>query len=306
MPFSWLQSVVATATLAPERSTTWRAPRSRTTCPSARRWWSWARGTTPWSRRPTSPGPGSRCSCSRRATTVGGNTRTEALTLPGFAHDSCSSAHVLIQNNPLVRDDELGLVAEQGLRYLTTDPAVVMPQPDGDVLVMRPDLAATTDELARWSARDARAFEVMVRAWRGGLGAAHGRWSSALPPARGPHHARLPGPAVAERLGRRPRDLRAPGGPLLRAVAGDGDDPGPAPPRDRIPPVLAGRRSPRPRLDDPGRGQPGAARRAGARHHGARRPGGLLGAPSPATSPTATGSPASGWAIGPSPRAGRS
>jgi phytoene dehydrogenase-like protein len=29
--------------------------------------------------------------------TVGGNTRTEALTLPGFAHDSCSSAHVLIQ-----------------------------------------------------------------------------------------------------------------------------------------------------------------------------------------------------------------
>lgn len=112
--------------------------------------------------------------------TVGGNTRTEELTLPGFAHDSCSSAHVLIQNNPLVRDDELGLVAEQGLRYLTTDPAVVMPQPGGDVLVMRPDLAATTDELSRWSARDARAFEAMVHAWRGGLGAAHGRWSSAL------------------------------------------------------------------------------------------------------------------------------
>lgn len=115
------------------------------------------------------------------APTVGGNTRTEELTLPGFAHDSCSSAHVLIQNNPLVRDDELGLVAEQGLRYLTTDPAVVMPQPDGDMLVMRPDLAATAAELARWSSRDARAFEAMVRAWRGGLGAAHGRWSSALP-----------------------------------------------------------------------------------------------------------------------------
>ncbi|WP_457206817.1 phytoene desaturase family protein [Nocardioides sp. P5_C9_2] len=116
------------------------------------------------------------------APTVGGNTRTEELTLPGFAHDSCSSAHVLIQNNPLVRDDELGLVAEQGLRYLTTDPAVVMPQPDGDVLVMRPDLSATVDELARWSTRDARSFEAMVLAWRGGLGAAHGRWSSALPP----------------------------------------------------------------------------------------------------------------------------
>ena len=34
--------------------------------------------------------------------TVGGNTRTEELTLPGFAHDSCSSAHVLIQNNPWI------------------------------------------------------------------------------------------------------------------------------------------------------------------------------------------------------------
>lgn len=113
--------------------------------------------------------------------TVGGNTRTEELTLPGFAHDSCSSAHVLIQNNPLVRDDELGLVADQGLHYLTTDPAVVMPQPDGDLLVMRPDLSATADELARWSAHDARAFETMVGDWRGGLGAAHGRWSSALP-----------------------------------------------------------------------------------------------------------------------------
>ena len=112
---------------------------------------------------------------------VGGNTRTEELTLPGFAHDSCSSAHVLIQNNPLIRDDELGLLADQGLRYLATDPAVVMPQAGGDLLVMRPDLSATAEELGRWSARDARSFEAMVGAWRGGLGAAHGRWSSALP-----------------------------------------------------------------------------------------------------------------------------
>ena len=112
----------------------------------------------------------------------GGNTRTEQLTLPGFAHDSCSSAHVLVQNNPLVRDDELGLVAEHGLQYLATDPAVVLPQPDGDLLVMHRDLEATATELARWSAADARAFETMIGAWRDGLAAAHGRWSSHLPP----------------------------------------------------------------------------------------------------------------------------
>src|SRR4051794_36304974 len=112
--------------------------------------------------------------------TVGGNTRTEQLTLPGFAHDSCSSAHVLIQNNPLIRDDELDLVADYGLRYLVTDPAVVLPQPDGDVLVTHPDLDATCAELARWSDRDAVAFRAMIESWRAGLAAAHGRWSSNL------------------------------------------------------------------------------------------------------------------------------
>lgn len=111
----------------------------------------------------------------------GGNTRTEQLTLPGFAHDSCSSAHVLIQNNPLIRDDELGLAAEHGLRYLTTDPAVVLPQEGGDVLVVRPDLDASCAEIARWSEPDAAAFRAMVEEWRGGLARAHGRWSSGLP-----------------------------------------------------------------------------------------------------------------------------
>ena len=89
---------------------------------------------------------------------VGGNTVTEELTLPGFAHDSCSSAHVLIQSNPLLADDELGLLSRYGLRYATTDPAVVLPQEDGGLLVMHRDLAATADELARWSAADARAI----------------------------------------------------------------------------------------------------------------------------------------------------
>lgn len=112
---------------------------------------------------------------------VGGNTVTEELTLPGFAHDSCSSAHVLIQSNPLLADDELGLLSDHGLRYERTDPAVVLPQEDGDLLVMSRDLAATTDELARWSTSDARAFTALVDTWNGGLAAEHGRWNSGLP-----------------------------------------------------------------------------------------------------------------------------
>jgi phytoene dehydrogenase-like protein len=112
---------------------------------------------------------------------IGGNTVTEALTLPGFAHDSCSSAHVLIQANPLLRDDELGLRSSYGLRYVHTDPAVVLPQPDGDALVVHRDLDATVEEVARWSPDDAEALRALMGEWDGGLAAAHGRWGSGLP-----------------------------------------------------------------------------------------------------------------------------
>lgn len=120
----------------------------------------------------------------------GGNTRTEELTLPGFAHDSCSSAHVLVQSNPMIRDDELGLLAHHGLEYLYTDPAVVLPQADGDTLVMHRDLDATADELARFSTEDAAEFRTMMAEWSGGLAAVHGRWSSGLPLGYGDEVAR--------------------------------------------------------------------------------------------------------------------
>jgi phytoene dehydrogenase-like protein len=112
---------------------------------------------------------------------VGGNTVTEELTLPGFAHDSCSSAHVLIQSNPLMTDDELGLISQWGLDYVHTDPAVVLPQADGDSLVIHRDLEATVDEIGRWSAPDAAEFRKLIAEWTSGLAAVHGRWSSALP-----------------------------------------------------------------------------------------------------------------------------
>ncbi|GIE94269.1 phytoene desaturase family protein [Paractinoplanes rishiriensis] len=108
----------------------------------------------------------------------GGNTVTEELTLPGFAHDSCSSAHVLIQSNPLLADDELELVSRWGLEYVHTDPAVVLPRDDGSLLTVHRSLDATADEIARWSAADAVAFRQLVEEWQGGLAEVHGRWSS--------------------------------------------------------------------------------------------------------------------------------
>ncbi|MGA9101435.1 phytoene desaturase family protein [Aeromicrobium sp.] len=112
---------------------------------------------------------------------VGGNTITEELTLPGWHHDSCSSAHVVLQSNPLIRGDELGLVARYGLEYIVTDPAVVLPLDDGDVLTIHPDLEATADEVARFSTSDADALRSMIGDWNAGLRPAHAHFSAGLP-----------------------------------------------------------------------------------------------------------------------------
>jgi phytoene dehydrogenase-like protein len=43
----------------------------------------------------------------------GGGVASEESLLPGYLLDSCSTGHTLIQQNPLLTDDELGLVSER-------------------------------------------------------------------------------------------------------------------------------------------------------------------------------------------------
>jgi phytoene dehydrogenase-like protein len=95
---------------------------------------------------------------------AGGNTMTEELTLPGFLHDSCSTAHTLIQANPLMQRNELHL-AERGLRYILPDPAFVVPFADGGSLTMHRDLERTVAEIARYSAHDAEAYRRLLIDW---------------------------------------------------------------------------------------------------------------------------------------------
>lgn len=112
---------------------------------------------------------------------LGGNTVTEELTLPGWMHDSCSSAHVVIQANPLIKNDELGLLSRYGLRYIITDPAAVIPLADGESIIIHSDLEKAVAEFARWSTADGEALRAIMGEWKAGLAEAHAYYSSGLP-----------------------------------------------------------------------------------------------------------------------------
>src|SRR5919198_781682 len=90
---------------------------------------------------------------------IGGNTATEELTLPGFLHDSCSTAHNLIQASPALRELRL---EEYGLEYIRPDPVVHIPFSDGAWLTQWRDLDRTCEEFARFSRRDAEAYRRLI------------------------------------------------------------------------------------------------------------------------------------------------
>jgi phytoene dehydrogenase-like protein len=92
---------------------------------------------------------------------VGGGVKSAELTLRGIKHDVCSSAHVLIQDSPLMRNDELELM-NYGLEYIFPDPVVHMPFPDGSYITQWRDLDRTCAEFAKFSKKDAVAYRRMM------------------------------------------------------------------------------------------------------------------------------------------------
>ena len=62
---------------------------------------------------------------------LGGNFVTEELTLPGFRHDSCATAHVILQDSPMMRNDELGLAPTTGSNTSSPRSSCHVPFPDG-------------------------------------------------------------------------------------------------------------------------------------------------------------------------------
>ena len=92
----------------------------------------------------------------------GGGAASEELLAPGYLIDSCSTGHTLIQTNPLLTSDELGLLGRYGLDYIEPDPFAHVVFPDGRALTMWLDLDRSCEEIARFSERDAETYRRMI------------------------------------------------------------------------------------------------------------------------------------------------
>jgi phytoene dehydrogenase-like protein len=82
---------------------------------------------------------------------IGGSCRTEALTLPGFRHDTCSAIHPMAALSPIFQRLDL---AKHGLQWAYADLALAHPLADGRVAVLSRDTAETRESLGpdgrRW------------------------------------------------------------------------------------------------------------------------------------------------------------
>lgn len=90
---------------------------------------------------------------------VGGSIVTRELTLPGFKHDFGSIYHETLRGNPLMENDELGLISKYGLKYLSSaGPVVGVIYPDDRALFIYADIDKTCESIAQFSKRDAEVF----------------------------------------------------------------------------------------------------------------------------------------------------
>ena len=95
---------------------------------------------------------------------VGGGVSTRELTLPGYWHDEHSNVHIMIQGNPLLRDDELGLLSKFGLEYIYPELPWATIFEDGRVIRAWKDLDRTCQGIAEFSPKDAEAYRKFVQA----------------------------------------------------------------------------------------------------------------------------------------------
>ncbi|MEA1672129.1 NAD(P)/FAD-dependent oxidoreductase [Nitrospirillum sp. BR 11163] len=93
----------------------------------------------------------------------GGGVVTRELNTPGYRHDLHSSVHIMIQGNPMITQDELGLFARFGLKYNYSDVPYASIFADQSFLITYKDLDRACAEIAKFSAKDADTYRVFAQ-----------------------------------------------------------------------------------------------------------------------------------------------
>ena len=93
----------------------------------------------------------------------GGGVSTRQLNTPGYWHDEHSSVHIMIQGNPMIRQDELGLLSKHGLNYHYSPVPHATIFPDQSVLFTYKDVDKTCECFAKVSPKDAETYRNFVK-----------------------------------------------------------------------------------------------------------------------------------------------
>lgn len=88
----------------------------------------------------------------------GGGVLTRELTAPGFKHDVHSSSHIMLLGNPMMVNDELGLLSKFGLKYKYQELPHATLFPDGSHLLTCRDYRVTCESIAKFSKKDAESY----------------------------------------------------------------------------------------------------------------------------------------------------
>ena len=88
----------------------------------------------------------------------GGGVVTAESVAPGFRHDWHSATHIIIQANPLLLNDELGLLAKYGLNYIHPEGIFSTIFDDQTAIISYADLDRTCASIAELSRADADAY----------------------------------------------------------------------------------------------------------------------------------------------------
>ena len=95
--------------------------------------------------------------------TYGGGAVSHQLTAPGFIHDPHAGQMVLIMANPMIANDELGLMSKFGLKFCQPDVGHATVFDDNSYLCTHFSVDKTCESIAQFSKRDAGAYRAFVK-----------------------------------------------------------------------------------------------------------------------------------------------